>query len=273
MTEKETSARGKRKPAAQEHVDSETKVREWLELQGYAIEHRTAAAFTEFGFDARQGLTYRDPTEGKVREADVVAAASLTDDKVELHAVVECKRSTKPWVTRTTHPSAFRKGRSRWIPIATPSVANYLAASRSILDDAIRLEDPTAFDIVEAHRLDPKSGDPAYGALAQVVSAASGLIANTELFPNPALFHLVVVLDAELFRVTYGRYPEFTLSRIDRERIHWSAGQAVSAPVVIDVVTVAAIDEYARNLRVAFGELAHGLQLAPSDFLTRPRIL
>jgi hypothetical protein len=251
---------------ARPHLDSATSVRQWLEKQGYAVEHRTADAFAAMGFISRQGLTYRDSVEGKPREVDVVARAALTAHRVEMQAVVECKRSAKPWVTRTTRASTMRKGNVTWRPIMTPAIAPYLREHPVVLSDTIRLTPPIAFDVVETHRDDPKSGNPAYAALAQVISAASGLLADHDLFPNPTLFHPVVVLDGELFRATFGNYPDLNVEPIDRERIHWSGGQSVEAPVVIDVVRLSAIDEYVKDLRFELGELAETLELANVDF-------
>jgi hypothetical protein len=76
----------------------------------------------------------------------------------------------------------------------------------------------------------PKSGDPAHAALAQVVSAATGLLDDEDLFPNPAVFHPVIVLDGELFRATFETYHEVRVEAIGRERIHWSGTRI---PVVI----------------------------------------
>jgi hypothetical protein len=250
-------------PAIADHVDSATAVREWLETQGYALEHHAAAAFARMGFTPRQGLTYQDPIEGKIREVDVVCRAELTAAKVEIHAVVECKRSTSAWVTRTTSAPTMRKGRTRWLPIATATVADYLAQHPVVLDDTLKLPRTVAFDAVQSHRKDPKSGDPAYAALSQVISATTALLADKDLFPNPTLFHPVIVLDGELFRATFGAYPEVRVEPIERERIHWSGARA---PVIIDVVTLPALDSYVRDLRFELGDLAETLQAAPGDF-------
>jgi hypothetical protein len=255
-------------PTATEHIDSATAVRVWLETQGYGLEHHAAAAFARMGFTPRQGLTYQDPVEGKIREVDVVCRAELAAAKVEIQTVVECKRSTSAWVTRTTSAPTMHKGRTRWLPIATATVLDYLVEHPVVLDDVLRLRRPVAFDAVQAHRKDPKAGDPAYAALSQVVSETTGLLADVDLFPNPVLFHPVIVLDGELFRASFGPYPEVRVEQIGRERIHWSGARV---PLIIDVVTLPELDSYVQDLRFELGELAESLQQAPGDL--RPPLL
>jgi hypothetical protein len=73
-------------------------VRQWLEGEGFPLEMRVAAAFRKTGFDVRQSSLYADPESGKNREIDVIAADPDYIGIVEIHFVVECKSSKKPWV-------------------------------------------------------------------------------------------------------------------------------------------------------------------------------
>lgn len=78
-------------------------VHRWLEETGYPLEMRVAAALASCGWSVAQSLGYVDLSEGKDREADVLASTERLDDpdgpwRVEL--VIECKKGTpgKPWV-------------------------------------------------------------------------------------------------------------------------------------------------------------------------------
>src|SRR5689334_18263963 len=78
------------------------KVREWLEMQGFALEMRTASAFRKAGFDnVRQSSIYVDVKTGKPREIDVLAhdmGGNAARGIIDIRFFVECKSSKKPWV-------------------------------------------------------------------------------------------------------------------------------------------------------------------------------
>jgi hypothetical protein len=48
-------------------------VKSWLERRGFALEHQVVRAFRSAGFSATLGRTYRDRSEQKPHEIDVVA--------------------------------------------------------------------------------------------------------------------------------------------------------------------------------------------------------
>jgi len=77
--------------------------------------------------------------------------------------------------------------------------------------------------------------------------------------------HPVVVLDGQLFRATFD-YPGVSVERIDWARVHWSGSQVLTRPVVVDVVTVAALEVYVERLRFSLGQLAEVFQERPGDF-------
>lgn len=75
-----------------------SRVRQWLEKTGFGLELEVAAAFRAEGFDVRQASHFIDRDSGKSREIDVVACDPNDMGIVEIGFIVECKRSTKPWV-------------------------------------------------------------------------------------------------------------------------------------------------------------------------------
>lgn len=163
-------------------------VKGWLDGQGYAVEHRVATHLARRRWVARQGLTYRDPTTAKTREVDV-AARALLEGAIELHLVVECKRSAKAWVTRTTSSAVLQKGRVTWRPVASSLVHELLEAQPNILR-SLPINRQVPFDVVEAwHERRDENQNPAHNALSRVVSGAVGLLSNADQFPNPALMH------------------------------------------------------------------------------------
>jgi hypothetical protein len=243
------------------------RVATWLKKQGYALEHKAAEEFERLGFIPRLGLTYRDLAESKVREVDVVARAALTASRVEVHLVIECKRTTaKPWIVRVAEMAYLRKGNMAWLPVASPAVERYLAANRPALDTAYPLPHPVGFDLIQAFRERPNDADAAHDAMAQVISAEVGLLEDRLRFPNPVVFHPVLLVDGSLYEARFETYPLADIRPVDRARVHWSGVQQLPHPVVIDVVTLNGLAEYAKDARWAAGELAEALEPVNYDF-------
>src|SRR5262245_57945867 len=59
---------------------------------------RSAAAFRQAGFEVRQSCHYLDPETNQGREIDVLATDPDYLGVVEIHFVIECKATKKPWV-------------------------------------------------------------------------------------------------------------------------------------------------------------------------------
>jgi hypothetical protein len=242
-------------------------VLEWIRKQGYGVEHEAAAILSRAGFRSRQGLTYRDPRTEKVRDVDVVATPDFVRaGAVEVHVILECKRSEKAWITRRATETT-RKGIQNWLPVASESVRDYLVDHRIAISG---LKHSAAFDVIET-RQEKKELNPGYEAMAQVVSAANGLRTTSALFPNAVLFHPVVVLDASLYRVHFD-IPGTDVEAINRERVYWSGSQVLDAPVLVDVVTIDGLADYARDLHGELDMVADELARANHTFHPDPTI-
>ena len=74
------------------------KVYEWLQKQGYPLEMEVASALSEKGLWVRRASHYTDPESDKSREIDVISTETDVLGMAELHFVVECKASEKPWI-------------------------------------------------------------------------------------------------------------------------------------------------------------------------------
>jgi hypothetical protein len=245
-------------------VSSADAVTVWIQTQGYGVEHQTARVFGAYGFVARQGLTYRDRKTDKARDVDVLASARAErPGAVEMHVVVECKRSPRAWMTRTSAVPPG-KGSQAWLPIAALSVREYLAGHPAHLD-SLPLPKPVAFDVIETHFDRQDVSNPAYVAISQAVSAAGGLQENLAQFPNAAVFHPVVVLDGTLYRVAFVG-TEVSVNEILHERVYWSGSHSLDGPVLVDVVTLRGLPDFAPTLREELASLAGDLSLANRTF-------
>ncbi|MBV6399865.1 MAG: hypothetical protein CNIPEHKO_00142 [Anaerolineales bacterium] len=113
--------------------DLSTKVKNWVEEQGYSLEMRVAKKFQGGGFQVSQFEHFIDQESGSVRPVDVVASLSkdFENSRVVVKLYVECKYSAKdkPWVIVVTSDkfdkysffSRILKGQhpSRWSNIET----------------------------------------------------------------------------------------------------------------------------------------------------------
>jgi hypothetical protein len=205
-------------------------VRRWLREQGYALEYEAARVFRDAGFAARQGQVYRD---GDItREVDVVAVAQFDGpSQCDFIVVVECKKSKAPWVVRRAELDDDQRS---WEPIASKQLKEWLVEHRT-LDAYLSVGTPTGIDVVQTHF---KSGeerersDAAYRAVAQVVSAARGLLRSSK---RATLIYPVVVLDAPLLTLNYDDLGEDHLQEWGWDRLLWSGGD-LPHPTAVDIV-------------------------------------
>lgn len=214
----------------------------------------------EAGFAVRQGRAYvtRDAAEPKVREIDVFAEIP-GHSSGWVCAVVECKKTSAPWVVLEA-PGAPAKREIAEGLIVTASAAEQLQRWYVEVNSLPRLfdqpPDRTAFQVV-----DPTSKqDGPYQALSQVVSACLGAIDERPL--SRGLAWPVVVISGPLFAATYGLdhdrgdEPEIVVRR--RERLLWHGGPA-GRSVMVDIVTIDALAEHAERLFHGLRDIAVAL--------------
>lgn len=80
-----------------------SKVKDWVEKQGYSLEMRVAKIFKEAGFNVSQFDYYQDFETNKLREIDVSASVKKQIEGIDLRIIlfIECKYLKKPWVVFT----------------------------------------------------------------------------------------------------------------------------------------------------------------------------
>lgn len=89
-----------------DNQDLSTKVKNWVEEQGYSLEMRVAKKFQENGFQVSQFEHFVDQESHSVRPVDVVVslAKDIGNSRVVIKLYIECKYSAKdkPWVIVVT---------------------------------------------------------------------------------------------------------------------------------------------------------------------------
>ncbi len=179
------------------------KILAWLNTQGYDLEMRVAMSLSDVGFQIVQSDIYEDPETGISREIDVVGRMNDPVGFVYLNPVIECKKSSKPWVVFTTDKASF----NRVHEFAIMTDAGRKAISNNI-DQMLginwfRKDGRTGYGITEAFTSKDKES---FKAGMQATKAAIALLKESEQWEGNFLsfYFPTVVLDGRLFECYLG---------------------------------------------------------------------
>lgn len=155
--------------------DLKERVSKWLEQQGYPLEMRVAQELQQAGFADRVsvGSFYEDPHTGKYREVDVVAyhlqtgvkPSSTMSFNVLVSFLIECKKSTKPWVAFVVDDSPLNANEMgsvyHWpmTEVARDRIGDYLMFRWSEIGGTFYAPGATAYGLVEAATIGPNPQD------------------------------------------------------------------------------------------------------------------
>jgi hypothetical protein len=243
----------------------ETKLREWLNTQGYPLELRVARAFRQAGAAVDVGRYFRDPESQTPREIDVIATFQSHSHRMgvpwRFSFVVECKASRTPWVAMVNSLE------SAWSPILL-SERVYHSRWSSAVREASQQELVAEFLWEKAERriahsavrtLADNNSDVSFGALMTASKAAywHALDAHER---DPSTHHLVfpaVVVGADLWVCSLPDGAddvviERTSSIVPMRLLHPIGGRHST---IADLVSGTTIDAYVRQC----AELAGGL--------------
>lgn len=235
--------------------DLRTKVLEWLNQQGYPLEMRVARELQTAGFgnNLTIGSFYEDLQTGKDREVDVIAyhvqtglrQGSITSFALLVLLLVECKKSTKPWIGFVVEDNPLNANEMASVyhwpmtKVARDRVADHLMLNWDSIGARFFAPGPTAYGLAEARlgerRLDEKpvsnrsgtSSNRAFDALRQLLDAVEGrlkMAEDVESKTNQADHQRgtvcvpVIVLDGPLFecRLSGG---ELSLTEVNRTTV------------------------------------------------------
>jgi hypothetical protein len=87
-------------------------IEEWLERAGYPLELAITKTLRELDFTCFKSMLYQDWESNKAREIDLIAEAAVFngDNYLQGTLVIECKKSTKPFVVLCDDDETFRIG-------------------------------------------------------------------------------------------------------------------------------------------------------------------
>jgi hypothetical protein len=255
----------------------ETKIREWLDKQGYPLELRVASAFRREGAAVQVGRYYDDPTSGTQRETDVIADFAH-ESRIRGHGqvfvsfVIECKTSGEPWVAFTNPlvgPGVTRLLIDR--PHHTRNGDRIRAATRD--DDAIDAvrahlrTDRVAHSVARVKASDDKKGkesnfDPAFNAVLSARNAAFWWAVETaKIGEELSIVFPLVIVGHDLWSCSLGeKDDDYVLEKID-DVVSLQLGHRIGNrdSTMVDIAPAADLDKLAKRCSSLAFKLAQRL--------------
>ena len=220
----------------------------WIAKGGIPLEYEAARALSQAQFSVAQGESYATESEAglKLREIDVVGTLSF-ETNVTTMLVVECKRTTDhPWLVLSNRRQVDTRGTLEATvaraPVRDAVVQAYGRPGGSGIPIHLLPVDRPGFSAVVAlDKEDDDDRNKARNAIAQAVSAASGLVDNRQF--DPIVAWPVVVIDGPLLELSYDALGTQEIREVPRKRIFWSG--VVHGKVAIDIVRSNEFHRYA----------------------------
>jgi hypothetical protein len=237
----------------------DSKVRAWLEKEGYPLELSVGRAFRERGWFVYHTRHYTSPENGRPRQVDAVAGkqAFQTGPKAVLgwQFAVECKRSRKPkpWIilasgaqlSETLAPTRFLPGFS-----ARELVDQFQARVRIDVKSVLNWGALTGHGVVQCFSGEEEV-NPAFAAVRSAVSASCALAREADkshhaLHRGLRLLYVtlpLVVVDAPLFEAFVNDAGDLTLNPVTHSRV--LVADPLEAPEVrrVEIVTPPALPQ------------------------------
>lgn len=233
----------------------ETKIRKWLNEQGYPLEMVVARSFQQRGFRVIQSDFYTDPDTGESREIDVVATRSTVVEGIGVRVtfVIECKLSKdKPWVLFTSQ-SIQLGDRARIVQRAASKFGANLLRILSRYKDYKTISSlyifaiPTlpAYSLTQAFTT---GQDVCYKAATSVAKAAYAKATEFDnRIPSPILPSFaeivlpIIVVDGKLFDCHLEENSQINATEINSGVLIWRNPLVKSPHTIIHVVSVPAL--------------------------------
>jgi hypothetical protein len=231
------------------------KVREWLESQGFPLEMRVAAAFREVGFQVRQSSHYLDSETGKAREIDVLATDP--DDFmlgiVEIHFVIECKATRKPWVLLSSPDTLARYNRLFAFGVLTDGALDtFVKRLHESIDllPWLRKDGLIGYSLRQALH---ERSDIAYSAAMSVAKACEYLVRppNAQHVAPFVIAFPVIVVDAPLIECSLQADGQLRLNEVDQGEFLFSAWLPRYFGSCIRVITAKYLPVFTREAKQA----------------------
>lgn len=233
----------------------EQKIITWLNTQGYGVEMKVATSLIAAGYQVIQSWFYSDPETGSSREIDVVGRINDAIGLLNIYSVVECKRSSKPWIVFTSEKATFNRVLS--FAITTKEARNAIIDNieQMIEIDWFKKEGRVAYGITEAFT---SKEDETFKAGMAATKAAIALLQDEVISPDRSvlsLFFPTVVLDGRLFECYLGPDSIPLVEQIDSVYLLFPIRLGPYTGTSVRIVTLNAFESYCNELSSTYGLL------------------
>lgn len=213
-------------------------VLKWLNSTGFPLEMEAARAFRQARFHVRQSTPFVDSQSDKSRELDVLATDPDWIGALEIHFVVECKSSSKPWVVLTSADALAGYNRLFAFSLMTESARHELAEGMTKLDCWPFVERPDEGGYGFRQAL-TESPDVAYAASMSVLKGCEDFIRQGESKSwKPLVFAFpVIVVDSPLFECRLNDSGELDLKEVAQSQFLFAAHIPKPVGCCIRVIT------------------------------------
>lgn len=233
-----------------------TKIREWLENQGYPLEMRVARCFRDAGFHVIQAHLYADPETGTQREIDLVARFPEITGGLKLTFTVECKKSAdKPWLLFSS-PTTL-EGRNVLFSYSVNSESareilidkfmDFGTGGQTLLDFPwVRKSGQIGYGITQAFT---NGEDATFKASTGALKAAiAQKLETAEDSWSPFVFSFpVIVVDGPLFQCSLQDDGSVAIDQIENGELFFPLSIANEPGTCIHVVTAGSLSQFAAD--------------------------
>jgi hypothetical protein len=252
------------------------KVLSWLNTQGYGVEMKVATSLSAAGYEVLQSSFYSDPETGTSREIDVIGRKHDKVGLIYIYPVIECKKSSKPWVVFTSEQVSYNRIWSFGImsDTAREAINNNIESMTKV--DWFMNVGRVGYGITEAFT---SREDETFKAGMTATKASLALL-KRETTSSPrfmSFFFPTVVIDGRLFECYLKSDGSAVVAEIDSAFLLFPIILGQHTGSSIRIVTLATFDRYCQDLNAVYHSLKRELagditQLATSIGL-RPEML
>lgn len=233
-------------------VDLKQQLLSWLEKQGYYLEMKVAKALRGIGQEVVQSWYYEDPEAGKSREIDVVGRFTDEGGFIQAYFVIECKKTSKPWILFTSDRAVYNRYRSFAIMTerAQAAVLKNMTAMKSI--PWFTKEGRVGHGITEAFT----SGDDITFKAGMAATKAAISFLKSDLPQLAMAFYFpVVVVEGPLYECYLDESSNAKLEQIDMGHLLYPVTVGKYSGSSLCIVTAQAFDRHCAEVKELFSRL------------------
>lgn len=235
------------------------KIISWLQTQGYGVEMNVAQSLNANGIKVVQSWLYDDPESGGSREIDVVGRVDDIVGLLNVWSVIECKKSSKPWILFTSKQTGFNRIHS--FAITTDKARETISKKvlKMVENDWFRKDQHLAYGITEAFT---SKEDATFKAGMTATKASISIMINetkSTSYNAFSFFFPTVVLDGDLFECYLDNTGNPIVTEIDSGFLVFPIKLSEYNGASVRIVTLKSFEKYCQELLSVYNFLKNSL--------------